>query len=200
MRYAAFSEIVIICSLFCTTQVFTGGGVDLDSLTLVDEQRHLDLSAGLNSSGLQGVGSSVASEAGLGLGNDQLNKVGNFNAEDAALVAQNGADIVLLDELEGITELEAAVKIISSFIEMIEESNSFAIIVTHMANELMKYTDIRVDGIEATGLDENYNLIVDRTPKMHYLAKSTPELIIKRMYNNSPPELKKVYGKILEKF
>ena len=28
-----------------------------------------------------------------------------------------------------------------------------------MANELMKYTDIRVDGIEATGLDENYNLI-----------------------------------------
>ena len=97
-------------------------------------------------------------------------------------------------------ELEAAVKIISSFIEMIEESNSFAIIVTHMANELMKYTDIRVDGIEATGLDENYNLIVDRTPKMNYLAKSTPELIIKRMYNNSPPELKKVYGKILEKF
>ena len=64
----------------------------------------------------------------------------------------------------------------------------------------MKYTDIRVDGIEATGLDENYNLIVDRTPKMNYLAKSTPELIIKRMYNNSPPELKRVYGKILEKF
>ena len=116
------------------------------------------------------------------------------------IVTSDSEKLVLLDELEGITELEAAVKIISSFIEMIEESNSFAIIVTHMANELMKYTDIRVDGIEATGLDENYNLIVDRTPKMNYLAKSTPELIIKRMYNNSPPELKKVYGKILEKF
>ena len=116
------------------------------------------------------------------------------------IVTSDSEKLVLLDELEGITELEAAVKIISSFIEMIEESNSFAIIVTHMANELMKYTDIRVDGIEATGLDENYNLIVDRTPKMNYLAKSTPELIIKRMYNNSPPELKKVYGRILEKF
>ena len=116
------------------------------------------------------------------------------------IVTSDSEKLVLLDELEGITELEAAVKIISSFIEMIEESNSFAIIVTHMANELMKYTDIRVDGIEATGLDENYNLIVDRTPKMNYLAKSTPELIIKRMYNNSPPELKRVYGKILEKF
>ena len=116
------------------------------------------------------------------------------------IVTSESEKLVLLDELEGITELEAAVKIISSFIEMIEESNSFAIIVTHMANELMKYTDIRVDGIEATGLDENYNLIVDRTPKMNYLAKSTPELIIKRMYNNSSPELKKVYGRILEKF
>ena len=116
------------------------------------------------------------------------------------IVTSDSEKLVLLDELEGITELEAAVKIISSFIEMIEESNSFAIIVTHMANELMKYTDIRVDGIEATGLDENYNLIVDRTPKMNCLAKSTPELIIKRMYNNSPPELKRVYGKILEKF
>ncbi|SFL35979.1 dsDNA-specific endonuclease/ATPase MutS2 [Methanobrevibacter olleyae] len=116
------------------------------------------------------------------------------------IVTSDSEKLVLLDELEGITELEAAVKIISSFIEMIEESNSFAIIVTHMANELMKYTDIRVDGIEAIGLDENYNLIVDRTPKMNYLAKSTPELIIKRMYNSSSPELKKVYGKILEKF
>lgn len=116
------------------------------------------------------------------------------------IVTSKSEKLVLLDELEGITELEAAVKIISSFIEMIEETDSYAIIVTHMANELMKYTKTRVDGIEATGLDENYNLIVDRTPKMNYLARSTPELIIKRMYNNSSPELKEVYGRILEKF
>lgn len=116
------------------------------------------------------------------------------------IVTSKSEKLVLLDELEGITELEAAVKIISSFIEMIQETESYAIIVTHMANELMKYTNTRVDGIEATGLDKNYNLIVDRTPKMNYLARSTPELIIKRMYENSTPELKEVYGKILEKF
>ena len=90
------------------------------------------------------------------------------------IVTTNSEKLVLLDELEGITELDAAVKIISTFIDMIKESNSYGVIVTHMARELMNYTNIRVDGIEAKGLDENYNLIVDRTPKMNFLAKSTP--------------------------
>ncbi|WP_295722182.1 endonuclease MutS2 [uncultured Methanobrevibacter sp.] len=116
------------------------------------------------------------------------------------IVTTESQKLVLLDELEGITELEAAVKIISSFIEMIEKTNSFGIIVTHMAKELMNYTNVRVDGIEAKGLDENYELIVDRTPKMHYLARSTPELILKRIYENSDSTLKEVYGEILKKF
>ena len=116
------------------------------------------------------------------------------------IVTTNSEKIVLLDELEGITELEAAVKIISTFIDMIKESNSYGIIVTHMARELMNYTNVRVDGIEAKGLDENYNLIVDRTPKMNFLARSTPELILKRIYEKSNDELKIVYARILEKF
>ena len=116
------------------------------------------------------------------------------------IVTTNSEKLVLLDELEGITELEAAVKIISTFIDMIKESNSYGIIVTHMARELMNYTNVRVDGIEAKGLDENYNLIVDRTPKMNFLARSTPELILKRIYEKSNDELKIVYARILEKF
>ena len=116
------------------------------------------------------------------------------------IVTTDSEKLVLLDELEWITELDAAVKIISTFIDMIKESNSYGIIVTHMARELMNYTDIRVDGIEAKGLDENYNLIVDRTPKMNFLAKSTPELILKRIYEKSDDELKAVYSRILEKF
>lgn len=116
------------------------------------------------------------------------------------IVTTNSEKLVLLDELEGITELDAAVKIISTFIDMIKESNSYGIIVTHMARELMNYTDIRVDGIEAKGLDEDYNLIVDRTPKMNFLAKSTPELILKRIYEKSDDNLKTVYSRILEKF
>jgi dsDNA-specific endonuclease/ATPase MutS2 len=116
------------------------------------------------------------------------------------IVTTSNQKLILLDELEAITELEAAVKIISSFIEMINDSDSFGVIVTHMAREIIKYSPVRVDGIEAKGLDDNYNLIVDRTPKMNYLARSTPELILKMIYERSDGKLKEIYGKILEKF
>lgn len=111
--------------------------------------------------------------------------------------------LVLIDELESITELEAAIKIIIGFIEHIQNNDSYAIIVTHMAPEILKRTDnikIRTDGIEAKGLDENYNLIVDRTPKINYLANSTPELILKKIYEKSEEPLKSVYKDILDKF
>lgn len=116
------------------------------------------------------------------------------------IVTTDNQKLILLDELEAITELEAAVKIISSFIELINDSNSFAVIVTQMAREIIKYAPIRVDGIEAKGLDDNYNLLVDRTPKMNYLSRSTPELILKMIYERSDGKLKDIYGKILEKF
>ncbi len=111
--------------------------------------------------------------------------------------------LILIDELESITELEAAIKIIIGFIEHIQNKNSYAIIVTHMAPEILKRTDntkIRTDGIEAKGLDENYNLIVDRSPKINYLANSTPELILKKIYEKSEEPLKSVYKDILDKF
>jgi dsDNA-specific endonuclease/ATPase MutS2 len=108
--------------------------------------------------------------------------------------------LILLDELEAITELEAAVKIISSFMELIQKSGSYAVIVTHLARELLKYTQVRVDGIEALGLDEEYNLIVDRTPRINYLARSTPELILRRVYEKSDGKLKEIYGFMLKKF
>ena len=72
-----------------------------------------------------------------------------------------------------------------------------------MAPEILKRTDnikIRTDGIEAKGLDENYNLIVDRTPKINYLANSTPELILRKIYEKSEEPLKSVYKDILDKF
>lgn len=115
----------------------------------------------------------------------------------------NEKKLVLIDELESITELEAAIKIIIGFIEHIQDDESYAIIVTHMAPEILKRTDnvkIRTDGIEAKGLDENYNLIVDRTPKINYLANSTPELILQKIYEKSEEPLKSVYKDILEKF
>ncbi len=116
------------------------------------------------------------------------------------IVIRETDKIILLDELEAITELEAAVKIIASFMDFIKDSNSYAVIVTHMAREILKYTNVRVDGIEAQGLDDEYNLIVDRTPRMNYFAKSTPELILKRMYQKSDGKLRDIYGQMLGKF
>ena len=116
------------------------------------------------------------------------------------IVVREEDKLILLDELEAITELEAAVKIISSFISFIQDSKSFAIIVTHMAREILKNTDVRVDGIEAQGLDDEYNLIVDRTPRMNYFARSTPELILRMVYQRSDGKLKEIYGKMLERF
>lgn len=116
------------------------------------------------------------------------------------IVVRDEDKLILLDELEAITELEAAVKIISSFINFIQNSKSFAIIVTHMAREILKNTDVRVDGIEAKGLDDEYNLIVDRTPRMNYFARSTPELILRMVYERSEGKLREIYGKMLERF
>ncbi|BAZ99747.1 endonuclease MutS2 [Methanothermobacter sp. EMTCatA1] len=116
------------------------------------------------------------------------------------ITTSENSKLILLDELEAITELEAAVKIIATFIEFIGESSSLAVIVTHMAREIMKYVDVRVDGIEARGLDDDYNLIVDRTPRINYLARSTPELIIRMIYEKSSADERIVYGRILEKF
>lgn len=111
--------------------------------------------------------------------------------------------LILIDELESITELEAAIKIIIGFIEHIQNKKSYTIIVTHMAPEILKRTEkinIRTDGIEAKGLDENYNLIVDRSPKIDYLANSTPELILKKIYQKAEEPLKSVYKDILNEF
>jgi DNA mismatch repair protein MutS2 len=116
------------------------------------------------------------------------------------IVTRDNNKLILLDELEAITELEAAVKIIASFLDYIKDSDSYAVIVTHMAREILKYSDVRVDGIEAQGLDRNYNLIVDRTPRIDYFARSTPELILRRMYEKSSGKLKEIYGEMLEKF
>jgi len=108
--------------------------------------------------------------------------------------------LVLADELEAMTELEAASKIVGTFIEMLKDSGSYGVCVTHMAEEVSKYTSVRIDGIEAKGLDEEYNLIVDRTPRMGYRARSTPELILQRLQKRASGKEQKVYEAILKKF
>jgi hypothetical protein len=59
---------------------------------------------------------------------------------------------------------------------------------------------IRVDGIEAKGLDENLELIVDRSPHFNFIAKSTPELILRRLAAKGPENQRVFFSKILKKF
>jgi len=42
--------------------------------------------------------------------------------------------------------------------------------------------------------------VVDRSPRMNYLARSTPELILRRVYEKSDGIVKDIYGKMLELF
>ena len=98
------------------------------------------------------------------------------------------------------TELEAASRIIGTFLEELSTRGAYSVVVTHMADEIGKYTGCRVDGIEARGLEEKHNLIVDRTPVIGFHARSTPELILKRLYAKARGDDGEIYRKVLDSF
>ncbi|MGQ9581890.1 MAG: hypothetical protein ACUVV6_00050 [Thermoplasmatota archaeon] len=110
-----------------------------------------------------------------------------------------GRRLILADELEAMTELEAGARIVAAAIDMVRRSGSTIVVVTHMAREISQFTSVRIDGIEARGLDERYGLIVDRTPRQGYLARSTPELVLRRLAETSKGEEKRVYRELLER-
>ena len=77
------------------------------------------------------------------------------------------------------------------------------VLVTHLAPAILEAygsDDLRIDGIEAKGLDEHLELIVDRTPQRNCLARSTPELIVRRLVERSSGDAKAVFGDILSLF
>ncbi len=120
--------------------------------------------------------------------------------KEFSAVANNKSKIVLTDEMESITEPGASAKIISGILEELDDNGGMGVFVSHLAESILKNTDrnIRVDGIEAKGLDEHHNLIVDRNPRYNYLARSTPELIVERLARKDKDN--EFYGRILRKF
>ena len=81
-------------------EILAHAGVDADAVAGVDEQRHLDLSAGLEGGGLGGVGGRVAGEARIGVGHFELDERGRLDQEHLALVGADDALHVLLHEAE----------------------------------------------------------------------------------------------------
>lgn len=91
--------------------------------------------------------------------------------------------LILADEIEAVTEPGVAGKIIASTAEYFLNKNCFLVIATHLGYEIKEVlpAGARIDGIEAKGLDKDFNLIVDHNPVIGRLANSTPELIVEKM-------------------
>ncbi len=111
--------------------------------------------------------------------------------------------MVLVDELESITEPGASAKIIAGILEMLSENTgNTAVFVSHLSELILENVTlpIRVDGIEAKGLDSDLKLVVDRNPQYNHIAKSTPELIVERLFKTGGPAEQQFYGRLREKF
>jgi len=91
--------------------------------------------------------------------------------------------LILADEIEAVTEPGVAGKIISASAEFFINKGCFLVIATHLGHEIIKRLpkNARIDGIEAKGLNEFNELIVDHNPFLGRLAHSTPELIVEKM-------------------
>jgi len=121
-----------------------------------------------------------------------------FGALVEEIRAGDGGDVlVLVDELESITEPGASAKIMAGILEAFDERAATAVFVTHLAREIQEAAraELAVDGIEAEGLVDG-ELVVDRSPVKDVLARSTPELIVEKLAD----ERDGFYVELLEKF
>ncbi len=114
------------------------------------------------------------------------------------LVEGASGRLVLVDELESITEPGASAKIIAGILEALDGQDATAVFVSHLAREISEAADfdVAVDGIEAEGLVDG-ELRVNRSPRKGHLARSTPELIVEKLAEDRESEF---YGTLLEKF
>ena len=119
-----------------------------------------------------------------------------------AIVENEKRKLVIADELESITEPGASARIIACILDQLNRRRSMAVFVSHLAGEVLRYSEtaVRVDGIEAEGLDENNNLRLCRSPRYNYLAKSTPELILDRLVRTAKGSEREFYVRLLSKF
>ncbi|AXG05423.1 endonuclease MutS2 [Haloplanus rubicundus] len=116
----------------------------------------------------------------------------------ADLARGTDSRLVLVDELESITEPGASAKIIAGILESLDGQAVTAVFVSHLAGEIRDAAgvDVAVDGIEAVGLVDG-ELRVNRSPVTDHLARSTPELIVEKLAGEGDGEF---YGRLLEKF
>ena len=133
-----------------------------------------------------------------------IKRTGSFEYSMRALsriFMREGAKVVLIDELEALTEPGAMGRIMASVLNNLPR-DTLAVMITHLIHELVPHISmkkVRVDGIESEGLDAAGNIIVDRQPMFNHIGSSTPELVIKKLLGRvKKGELKAVYEEILK--
>jgi len=117
-------------------------------------------------------------------------------------VSERRRVLVLVDELESITEPGASARIVAGILEALDDRGATAVVVSHLAREIRAAADreLAVDGIEAHGLVDG-KLQVDRSPVTGSLARSTPELIVEKLADGATEDGGDgFYRDLLEKF
>jgi len=116
----------------------------------------------------------------------------------ADVASGSATKLVLVDELESITEPGASARIVAGILEALHEAGDTAVIVSHLAGEIRDAAgfDVTVDGIRAKGLEDG-TLVVERSPVKDHLARSTPELIVEKLADGADGDF---YDRLLEKF
>ncbi|MBN1455651.1 MAG: hypothetical protein JW945_05335 [Methanomicrobia archaeon] len=133
-----------------------------------------------------------------------IKKTGSFEYSMRALsriFMRDGPKVVLIDELEALTEPGAMGRIMAAVLNHLP-ANTRAVMITHLIHELRPHIDmkkVRVDGIESEGLDATGNIIVNRQPLFNHIGSSTPELVITKLMGRvRKPKLRTVYQEILQ--
>ncbi len=132
-----------------------------------------------------------------------IKKTGSFEYSMRALsriFMREGPKVVLIDELEALTEPGAMGRIMASILNNMPK-DTLAVVITHLIHEILPHISmekVRVDGIESEGLDATGNIIVDRQPMFNHIGSSTPELVIKKLLGKvRKEELRSVYKEII---
>lgn len=107
-----------------------------------------------------------------------------------ATVEPGEQTIILADEIESVTEPGVAGRVVCATAEYFLARGCYLVIATHLGHEIQHRLPegARIDGIEAKGLTETFELIVDHNPRIGKLAHSTPELIIERLAKTQQAE------------
>jgi dsDNA-specific endonuclease/ATPase MutS2 len=120
-----------------------------------------------------------------------------------SVLSEASGKLVLADELESITEPGASARIIAGILEYLSgNEQSLGVFISHLSELILENTEteVRVDGIEAEGLDSNLELIVNRNPVYNRVARSTPELIVERLLRKTAGREREFYAHLKGKF